>query len=101
MAPRLLLLPACVLGIGSYPWRCRRRRSRFARPALAGGKSLATDDFDHGLGRWKTELEKGGTVMAQAGKLEIDFGGGTIWLKSPLEGAVLIEYEATVICAGA
>lgn len=70
-------------------------------PHFRLGKLLVSDDFDRGLDRWTTELEKGGTVTAREGKMEIDVpGGGTIWLKSPLEGPVLIEYEATVIRAG-
>lgn len=65
------------------------------------GKLLASDDFTHGLGQWKTELEKGGQVTATDGRLEIDVpAGATIWLKAPLEGPVLIEYEATAVKAG-
>lgn len=64
------------------------------------GKLLASDDFTHGLNQWKTELEKGGQVTAKDGRLEIDVpAGATIWLKAPLRGPLLIEYEATVVKA--
>lgn len=62
---------------------------------------LVRDDFDHGLELWKSELEKGGSVVVRDGSLEIDVPGGcTVWLKSVLSGPVLISYEATVISAG-
>jgi hypothetical protein len=70
-------------------------------PHAHAGKLLASDDFDHGLDHWATELEKGGTVTARNGSMEIDVPGGcTVWFKSPVNGPVLIEYEATVIKAG-
>jgi hypothetical protein len=62
---------------------------------------LASDNFDHGLGLWSVELEKGGKVEARGGKLEIDVPGGcTVWLRRLLEGPLMIEYEATAISAG-
>ena len=65
------------------------------------GRLLASDDFTHGLDQWKTELEKGGEVTAKDGRLDIAVpAGATIWLKTPLEGSVLIEYEATAVKAG-
>ncbi|HWA10574.1 MAG TPA: DUF6250 domain-containing protein [Opitutaceae bacterium] len=67
-------------------------------PRWRVGRLLASDDFDRGLDHWKAELEKGGTVTAQGGRLEIEVpGGATLWWKAMLEGPVLIEYEATVL----
>jgi hypothetical protein len=65
------------------------------------GEILARDDFQQGLALWSVELEKGGRVVAENGKLEIDVPGGcTVWLKAPLSGPLLITYEATMIGAG-
>lgn len=65
------------------------------------GQLLASDDFSHGLGRWRAELETGGAVSARAGVLEIDVPGGcTVWFTQPLDGPLLISYEATTIAAG-
>lgn len=70
-------------------------------PRFAADGLLVRDDFGGGLDRWKWELEKGGSVVAQNGALEIDVPGGcTVWLKAPLSGAILISYDATVISAG-
>lgn len=68
---------------------------------FAIGELLAQDDFRSGLDLWKWELEKGGSVMARDGSLELDVPGGcTVWLKSSLSGPLLICYEATVVGAG-
>lgn len=65
------------------------------------GEVLFTDDFKNGLDQWTTELAKGGTVVGRDGVLEIDVpAGATVWLKKQLEGAIMIEYDATVIKAG-
>jgi hypothetical protein len=61
---------------------------------------LHSDDF-HDLANWSVELQSGGTVEARDGKLVIDVPAGcTVWFKPPLDGPVMIEYEATVISAG-
>ena len=58
---------------------------------FAVGELLAHDAFADGLALWRTELEKGGTVAAREGVLEIDVPGGcTVWLASPLSGPVLM-----------
>ncbi len=65
------------------------------------GELLALDDFDVGLDRWKPELEKGGSITARDGQLEIDVpGGATVWLKTSLTGPLLISYDAVVVAAG-
>lgn len=62
---------------------------------------IAHDDFRHGLGRWAVELEKGGTVTASRGTLEVDVpAGATIWFKQRLEGPYVLEYTATPVAAG-
>lgn len=67
----------------------------------AVGELLFSDDFKNGLDHWTTELAKGGTVVARDGVLEIDVpAGATVWLKKQFEGAIMIEYDATVVKAG-
>lgn len=62
---------------------------------------LARDDFRHGLGRWVTELQAGGTVAASRGVLEIDVpSGATVWFKERLEGPYVLEYTATPVARG-
>ncbi|HEX2855612.1 MAG TPA: DUF6250 domain-containing protein [Opitutaceae bacterium] len=95
-----------VLLILALPLRSDARE--LAAPAMRSpdprfilGELLASDDFSRGLDLWQWELEKGGSVTARDGALEIDVPGGcTVWLKAPLSGATLISYEATMISAG-
>ncbi|WP_062644385.1 DUF6250 domain-containing protein [Streptomyces maremycinicus] len=62
---------------------------------------IAHDDFRQGLRQWAVELEKGGTVTASRGTLEVDVpAGATIWFKRPLQGPYVIEYTATPVSAG-
>ncbi|MFJ7175587.1 DUF6250 domain-containing protein [Streptomyces massasporeus] len=62
---------------------------------------IAHDDFRHGLGRWATELQDGGTVTASRGTLEIDVpSGATVWFRQRLEGPYLLEYTATPVSEG-
>ena len=70
-------------------------------PGFTIGAVIAQDDFSAGTGQWRTELEKGGSVTARDGVLNIDVPGGcTAWFKPELSGPVLIQYEATVVSAG-
>ncbi|MBC2900509.1 DUF6250 domain-containing protein [Streptomyces cupreus] len=75
-------------------------------PAAAASASprrrlLARDDFRHGLGQWFVELEKGGSVTAARGTLEVDVpAGATIWFRERLEGPYVLEYTATPVSAG-
>ncbi|MBK8477138.1 MAG: Tat pathway signal sequence domain protein [Opitutaceae bacterium] len=65
------------------------------------GELLASDDFSGDLGRWRPELESGGIVAVRDGALEIDVPGGcSVWFALPLEGPLLITYEATAVSAG-
>ncbi|MEW2401911.1 DUF6250 domain-containing protein [Streptomyces sp. NPDC046862] len=65
------------------------------------GRLIAADGFRHGLGRWATELQDGGTVTASGGVLEIDVpSGATVWFRKRLEGPYVIEYTATPVSAG-
>ncbi len=62
---------------------------------------IAHDDFRRGLGQWAVELEKGGTVTAARGILEVDVpAGATVWFKKRLEGPYVLEYTATPVSAG-
>jgi hypothetical protein len=68
---------------------------------FTAGDVVVSDDFNGGLDLWKWELEKGGTVNARGGSLEIDVAGGcTVWLKTMIGGPILISYEATAVGAG-
>jgi hypothetical protein len=64
------------------------------------GPVLFQDEFKNGLGQWQPELENGGKVEAQNGRLIVDVPAGcTVWFKPLIEGPVMIQYEATVISA--
>lgn len=68
---------------------------------LHAGKLLYADDFTHGLGSWRVEMEKPGVVTAKGGVLDIDVPAGvTVWFLQKLDGPVMIQYEATVVSAG-
>jgi hypothetical protein len=70
-------------------------------PQFQVGELLASDDFNGDVTQWRPELEKGGTVAAYEGALEINVPGGcTVWFRTPFSGPVLISYEATMIHAG-
>jgi hypothetical protein len=65
------------------------------------GKFLYSDDFNSPSNRWIPELENGGSVSEQNGKMEIDVpAGASVWFKPLLHGPLMIQYEATVISAG-
>jgi hypothetical protein len=65
------------------------------------GEVLAGDDFSSGLAQWRAELEAGGAVTVGGGILELDVPGGcTVWFTQPLDGPLLISYEATAVDAG-
>ena len=62
---------------------------------------LFRDDFTKGTTSWSVELEHGGTVAARDGALTIDVPAGcTVWLKQPIDGPAMIEYDAKVVGAG-
>ena len=73
---------------------------------IHAGKLLYADDFTHGLGRWRVEMElaaggTAGTVTAKGGVLDIDVPAGvTVWFRQELDGPVMIQYDATAISAG-
>jgi len=70
-------------------------------PRFTIGPLIKSEDFASDSGNWKSELEKGGSVTAEHGRLDVDVpGGATVWFKPPLQGPLLIEYQATVISAG-
>jgi hypothetical protein len=62
---------------------------------------LARDDFRHGTGQWRTELEQGGSVTAQGGVLDVDVpAGASVWFKRPFSGRYEIDFTATPVSAG-
>lgn len=65
---------------------------------------LYEDDFESkSIDNWICELQNPeiSSVESQAGKLNIDVGGGaTIWFKHKLEGDIQIEYDVTIINKG-
>lgn len=70
-------------------------------PRFTVGELLASDDFSGDLGRWRPELESGGIVAVRDGALEIDVPGGcSVWFGQPLEGPLLITYEAAAVSTG-
>ncbi|MEV5613681.1 DUF6250 domain-containing protein [Streptomyces sp. NPDC052225] len=72
-----------------------------ATASAHGGRLIARDDFRHGLGKWAVELEKGGSVTASRGVLDVDVpAGATIWLKQRLTGPYVLSYTATPVSAG-
>jgi len=65
------------------------------------GRQLFSDDFSHGLSRWRVERERPGVVEAKGGILTMDVPAGcTVWLRRELRGPVEIQYEATMIRRG-
>jgi len=68
---------------------------------LHAGRLVYADDFNHGLGSWRVEMESPGTVTAKNGVLDIDVPAGvTVWFRQKLDGPVMIQYDATVVSAG-
>ena len=62
------------------------------------GEVLYEVDFEKPLNQWRAELEEGGRVETDNGKLVIDVPRGcSVWFEPMLAGPVMIEYEATVI----
>ncbi|MFJ9737360.1 DUF6250 domain-containing protein [Streptomyces sp. NPDC101166] len=84
------IAPAVTANAAPVDGRAPRRR-----------RLVAHDDFRHGLCRWAVELEKGGTVAASRGTLEVDVpAGATIWYRKRLEGPCVLQYTATPVSAG-
>jgi hypothetical protein len=76
-------------------------RSAPADKRYRADKLLYADDFQHGLGAWRVETEKPGTVTAKDGVLDINVPAGvTVWFRHELAGPLMISYDATVISAG-
>src|SRR5438046_2106278 len=66
------------------------------------GKLLYADEFDQGIQWWCVEMERAGHVRLANHAMEIDVPAGcTVWFRPRLDGPLMIEYEATVISAGA
>ena len=71
-------------------------------PAEGGEKQLIHEDaFDGDLSQWVVEQAPGGTVTLVDGQLDIDDAKGcTVWFTEKLSGAVMIEFEATMVSEG-
>lgn len=80
---------------------CGRLSGGDATPPIRKGELIFSDDFKNGTAHWSPELEKGGRVEAEEGRLVIDVpGGATVWLKRKIDGPVLIEYTVKVVVRG-
>lgn len=67
----------------------------------AFGPLLFQDDFRSGLGQWRIETERPGTISAKNGILDIDVpAGATLWFEHELRNPVAIVYTATAVAAG-
>ncbi len=70
-------------------------------PAYRLGSRLVYDDFTRGLDAWRLETAEPGKVTAENGILRIDVPAGcTLWRAQPLEGPVLISYDAVAVDRG-
>ena len=93
------LLVAATLGMGWSQTGAAGGDVKDSR--FHSGKLLYSDDFSHGMDRWRVEMEKPGAVTAKDGVLDIDVpAGATVWFRQELDGPVMISYDATVISAG-
>jgi len=121
IADWLSLAAALSVALGSVLHAAQAGEVPFNSAEFKVGALLYEDAFDHGIGQWSAEIERPsslnpgslkpgslkpgliepGSVKVVDGVLRVDVpAGATVWFKHPLEGAVLIEYEATVIQAG-
>nr|WP_314467317.1 DUF6250 domain-containing protein [uncultured Novosphingobium sp.] len=68
---------------------------------LSAAANPPTDDFHHGLSRWRVEAEAPSRVSAQDGVLDIDAPKGiSLWWTAELTGPVAIEYEVMAVSEG-
>lgn len=64
-------------------------------------RTLAGDDFRHGLGQWAIEAEQPASVTARHGVLEIVAPAGlTLWFRPLLTGRIAIDYDLQAVSAG-
>lgn len=79
-----------------------RPQADWPDPRFILGPLLFEDDFAGSvLPGWTSELEGGGTVAADGGKMVLSVPrGATVWFRAELSGPVLIEYEAIAIRQG-
>ncbi|MEJ6701591.1 MAG: DUF6250 domain-containing protein [Akkermansiaceae bacterium] len=68
---------------------------------IAESKLLYKDDFNGDLSQWVIEQMTGGTTTIKNEQLDInDAKGCTVWFKHKLTGAIMIEFEASLIKKG-
>ena len=103
---RSVMCAVLLVTLARAGWSQAAKSPAVADKRFHAGKVLYADDFTHGLGEWRVEMESGanvprGTVTAKDGVLDIDVPAGvTVWFRQELDGPVMIQYEATVISAG-
>jgi hypothetical protein len=97
----LLRLATCLAVLSAFAARAGDTPRIAPGAPFRLGPLLYKDDFTKGLGRWTAELQEPGTVEARNGALVIDVPAGcTLWFQPELEGALLIQYRATMVQAG-
>lgn len=98
----LVLFGTCLLGQdNAVASRASELKTDLLAHGLEIGAEVHHDDFASGLAQWSAELEKPGRIEAKDGHLEIDVPAGcSLWFKSRIQGAVLIEYEAVMVSTG-
>lgn len=97
---RLGRLAVLCLALG-MAFTSRARSQAPPDPHYKAGALLASDDFAHGLGDWRIEMEKPGSVSGKNGALDIDVPAGcTVWYNREFTSPLMISYDATVISAG-
>ena len=75
--------------------------SKKSLPDVSPEQVIHKDDFDKDLSHWVVEQGRKGTTTLEDGQLDInDASGCTVWFKQKLTGAIMIEYEATMIKQG-
>jgi hypothetical protein len=71
------------------------------RPATRRERPIHRDDFRNGLANWVVETERGGSISASAGVLDVDVpAGATLWFRHALRSPVAIDYDVTAVSEG-
>lgn len=72
-----------------------------ARAGKPRARTIARDDFRHGLGRWAIEAAQPAMVTARGGVLDIAAPAGlTLWFRPILTGPIAIDYDVQAVSAG-
>ncbi|MBY8829659.1 DUF6250 domain-containing protein [Hephaestia mangrovi] len=69
--------------------------------SLAAAAPALTDDFRHGLAKWRIEAEAPAKVSARGGILDVDTPKGiSLWFRRPLTGPVSISFDVEAVAKG-